>query len=137
MPAHDALEVGSQLRQARRLRGLTLKDLSERTGLSLRFLSEIERGKDGASLGRVLRVAQVLGVDMPLQIEPQARVDIDRYPGLRAIAWQRRDRFIDESDALALYEANWRFIDREQLLPRELALIDQLALRHGHRVLNG
>ncbi|MCC6334523.1 MAG: helix-turn-helix domain-containing protein [Myxococcales bacterium] len=41
------MELGRRLRQARRARGLSLEQLSARTGLSLRFLSELERGKAG------------------------------------------------------------------------------------------
>lgn len=67
----------------------------------------------------------------------RACVDIERYPQLLLLAWQRHgQRFIDEADALALYEANWRFVDVEHLLPHEAALIRGLAARHGQGVLH-
>lgn len=134
---NDTKALGQQLRRARHARGLTLQALAQRTGLSMRFLSEIERGKEGASIGRVLQMAEALGVDFPLQLGAQARVDLERYPALKSLAWQRRgQRYLDETDALALYESHWRFVDAEQLLPREIALIEDLARRHGHGVLN-
>lgn len=130
-------QLGHLLRQARRRAGLTLKALAGRTGISLRFLSELERGKDGASLGRVLQVAAALGVEMQPLAGAIPLIEIDRYPELKLLGWQRwGQRFIDESDALALYEANWRFVDAAHLIPREAALIRQLAERHGRGVLN-
>lgn len=130
-------QLGQMLRQARQRAGLTLEALAARTGMSLRFLSEMERGKHGASLGRVLQVAAALGVELQPQAGMIPMIEIDRYPELKLLGWQRGgQRFIDEHDALALYEANWRFVDPAQLIPREAALIRQLAERHGHGVLN-
>lgn len=130
-------QLGQLFRQARQGAGLTLQELAGRTGLSLRFLSELERGKDGASLGRVLQVAAALGVEIQPSAGSAARIEVARYPELKLLGWQRSgQRFIDERDALALYEANWRFVDAEHLIPREAALIRQLAVRHGHGVLN-
>lgn len=135
--ATTPLQLGQRLRQARHRVGLTLEDLAGRTGLSLRFLSELERGKEGASLGRVLHVAAAVGVDLQLETNGVPLVEVDRYPELKLLGWQRTaHRFMDERDALALYEANWRFVDVGRLIPREAELIRQLAERHGHGVLN-
>ncbi|MFN3844009.1 MAG: helix-turn-helix domain-containing protein [Rehaibacterium terrae] len=134
--AMTAEQVGAALRAARQAQGLTLEALAERTGLSLRFLSELERGKEGASLGRVLRVAAALGLELSLAPRSLPLVDVERYPELRLLLWQRGQRFVDEKTALDLYEANWRFVDTARLLPREAALIRRLAERHGRGVLN-
>ena len=56
--------LGRFLRAARKARGLTLADLREATALSTRFLSELERGKPNASLGRALRALSTLGFDI-------------------------------------------------------------------------
>lgn len=133
----DQHQLGLQLRQRRQSLGLTLEECARRTGLSLRLLSEMERGKDGVSIGRVLRYARSLGVDLQAVAGESARVDVDRFPELKLLAWQRPgQRFIDERDALALYESNWRFVDTQHLLPREAELIRQLSKRHGGGVLN-
>jgi transcriptional regulator with XRE-family HTH domain len=135
--ATNPKQLGQCLRQARQLAGLTLEELAARTGMSLRFLSELERGKDGASLGRVMQVAAALGVELQPLAGAIPLIEIDRYPELKLLGWQRTgQRFIDERDALALYEANWRFVDAAHLIPREAALIRQLADRHGRGVLN-
>ncbi len=59
-PAH----IGELCRQERNRRGLTLAEVYETTGLSTRFLSEFERGKEHASIGRVLRALGSLGLDV-------------------------------------------------------------------------
>lgn len=63
-------------------------------------------------------------------------IRIDDYPDLALLAWNRVMREIPEDEALALYEANWRFVDLEHLIPAERDLIDRLANRYGHGVLN-
>ncbi|TAK92402.1 MAG: hypothetical protein EPO06_00900 [Burkholderiaceae bacterium] len=62
---------------------------------------------------------------------------IAHYPQLRLIAWNRRpDDLIDEPEALALYEANWRFIEEETLTRDERDLIQRLKQQYGGGVLN-
>jgi transcriptional regulator with XRE-family HTH domain len=43
---------------------LTLDQVYSASGLSTRFLSEFERGKPNASLGRVMDALQALGLEM-------------------------------------------------------------------------
>lgn len=57
-------DLGRLSRMARKLKGLTLEDIYASTSLSTRFLSEFERGKPNASLGRVLRTLAALGLDV-------------------------------------------------------------------------
>ena len=57
-------EVGELCREERARRGLTLADIYETTGLSTRFMSEFERGKEHASIGRVLHALESLGLDV-------------------------------------------------------------------------
>lgn len=59
------------------------------------------------------------------------------YPQLRLIAWNRReDDLVDEDEALALYERNWRYVDQQALSQDERQLIDRLVRQYGHGVLN-
>ena len=59
------------------------------------------------------------------------------YPQLKLIAWTRPGKeSIDEKDAFALYERNWRFVDRDALTRRENSLITRLAKKFGHGVMN-
>jgi transcriptional regulator with XRE-family HTH domain len=59
-----AEEIGELSRRERIRKELTLADVYETTGLSTRFLSEFERGKKHASIERVLRTLESLGLDV-------------------------------------------------------------------------
>ena len=56
--------LGRLARRERKRQGLTLDTVYSTTGLSTRFLSEFERGKPNASLGRVIQALQALGLEM-------------------------------------------------------------------------
>lgn len=59
------------------------------------------------------------------------------YPQLHLIAWNRRgEDLIEEQEALALYEANWRFVAPEQMEEPERQLLLRLIQQYGHGVLN-
>ncbi len=57
-------QVGKLLRQRRKQRNLTQGDVSEISMLSVRFLSELERGKETAEIGKVFQYLQQLGLDL-------------------------------------------------------------------------
>lgn len=56
--------VGSRVREVRKTRRLTLKDVAEHTGVSTSMLSMLERGVTTASVGTLVSVASALGVHM-------------------------------------------------------------------------
>lgn len=60
----DRPVYGSRIRELRKKNGLTLQHLSDRAGLSVGFLSQLERDKAVPSLGSLARLAQVLQVDI-------------------------------------------------------------------------
>ena len=57
-----AKDLGATLRAARKKAGLTLAECAGANGVGIRFLSELERGKETASLGKALKIAASLGV---------------------------------------------------------------------------
>lgn len=63
-PVRSPQALGRLARQERKLQGLTLDQVYSASGLSTRFLSEFERGKPNASLGRVMDTLQALGLEM-------------------------------------------------------------------------
>lgn len=63
-------------------------------------------------------------------------LNIDDYPQMRLLAWNRVVRVIDADEAFALYEANWRFVDQDELTVNEAALINRLIKQYGKGVLN-
>jgi hypothetical protein len=55
------------------------------------------------------------------------------FPELDLLAWSRDPaRPIAAAEAFALYERNWRFVDRENLTVREKLLIEELTEEYGH-----
>jgi len=57
-------DLGTLLRARRKERGYTQEIVALFAGCSVKFLSELERGKATAEIGKALSVAQVLGLDV-------------------------------------------------------------------------
>lgn len=66
MIINDADSFGRQIRERRKKLGYTQKDISDFTGFSVSFISDLERGKDTAELGKAIFLANVLGLDCAL-----------------------------------------------------------------------
>jgi len=56
--------LGRRIRHLRKARDLALKDLAERSGFSISFLSQIERGRSSPSVRVLVRIANALDVGM-------------------------------------------------------------------------
>jgi HTH-type transcriptional regulator / antitoxin HipB len=55
-------DLGRAIRTARKKQKLTLALCAAANGVSVRFLSELERGKPGASVGAALKIARSVGL---------------------------------------------------------------------------
>ena len=55
-------DLGARIREARKRKGLTLKDLADRTKLSVPYLSDLERRQVNPTLETLRKVADALGV---------------------------------------------------------------------------
>ncbi len=62
-----AEELGRLARAHRKQRRLTLETVSGLGNLSTRFLSEFERGKETAEIGKVLKALRTLGLEVIIQ----------------------------------------------------------------------
>jgi quercetin dioxygenase-like cupin family protein/DNA-binding Xre family transcriptional regulator len=69
-------ELGRRIKLFRISRGLTLKDLEERGGISATHVSEIERGKASPTVGALGRIAQALGLRPATLVEPRMLPEI-------------------------------------------------------------
>ena len=69
---HTAEELGHLARMHRKQRRLTLETVSGLGNLSTRFLSEFERGKETAEIGKVLKALRTLGLEVIIQPRGQA-----------------------------------------------------------------
>ncbi len=63
----NGAEFGAALRKRRKELGYTQVYLAAFTGFSVSFISDLERGKDTAELGKALYLASELGLDCLLQ----------------------------------------------------------------------
>lgn len=63
-PVLDAVDLGRAVRRRRKEAGLTQTELADAAGTSLRFVSEVERGKPTARLQGVMRLLAELGLEL-------------------------------------------------------------------------
>lgn len=59
-------EIGQLIRTERKAQGLRQDDLAAASGVGLRFIVDLERGKETVQLGKVLAVLATLGCSMQL-----------------------------------------------------------------------
>lgn len=62
----SAAILGNHIRAARLRKGLTQRVLAKRLHCSLRWITEVENGKDTAQIGKVLLLCQFLGLKVLL-----------------------------------------------------------------------
>ncbi|MEW5722294.1 MAG: cupin domain-containing protein [Thermodesulfobacteriota bacterium] len=62
--SHDNLLLGDNIRNVRKLRKISLKQLSTKTDLSTSFLSQLERGMVNVSVDNLRKIAKSLGLRM-------------------------------------------------------------------------
>ncbi|MCL6633139.1 MAG: cupin domain-containing protein [Alicyclobacillus herbarius] len=55
-------ELFKKIRQLRQENNMTLQDLSERSGLSISFLSQVERGNSSLTITSLQRIAEAFGI---------------------------------------------------------------------------
>jgi HTH-type transcriptional regulator / antitoxin HipB len=59
-------QIGDLIRQTRKSLGVTQKDLALTSGTGLRFVIDLEKGKETCEIGKALTVLQTLGIKMTL-----------------------------------------------------------------------
>ena len=65
-----AKQIGKLIRDTRKIQGLRQDELAAAAGVGLRFLVELEAGKETAQLGKTLSVLSALGC--AIDIKPPA-----------------------------------------------------------------
>ena len=69
--ANDAINsskaLGRRIRQLRREQGVTQAQLAGLANTGIRFVSDLENGKETCQLGKMLRVLSTLGVDLDIR----------------------------------------------------------------------
>jgi y4mF family transcriptional regulator len=59
-------EIGQMIRESRKRLSVTQKDLALTSGTGLRFVVDLEKGKETCQIGKVLIVLQTLGIRIAL-----------------------------------------------------------------------
>jgi DNA-binding transcriptional MerR regulator len=98
-PAEAALLPGQRFRRLRTRRGLSLAQVARATGVSVGFLSALERGQMRSSVATLRRIARFYGTnilslfeaagDSPRLVRPGQRKILETTPGVRMelLAW--------------------------------------------------
>lgn len=66
MKIQDAQSLGQAIRQQRRRLKVTQKDLAMTSGTGLRFIIDLEKGKQTCQLGKALEVVRSLGLNLEI-----------------------------------------------------------------------
>ena len=67
MKITDSKSLGLTIRQRRKELNYTQAFLSEFTGFSVSFISDLERGKPTAEIEKTLKIINILGLDLFLE----------------------------------------------------------------------
>jgi DNA-binding XRE family transcriptional regulator len=71
--AAESSSAREAIRQLRKRSGLTLKDVSMRTGMTMSTISKLERGRISLSYDKLMLLSKALGVDLPQLLGPPSR----------------------------------------------------------------
>lgn len=63
---YSSTNIGKLIRNTRRRLGSTQRDLALTSGTGLRFIVDLEKGKETCELGKVLTILNTLGIQMTL-----------------------------------------------------------------------
>jgi y4mF family transcriptional regulator len=66
MKIQDAQTLGQAIRQQRRRLKVTQKDLAMTSGTGLRFIIDLEKGKQTCQLGKALEIVRALGMNLEI-----------------------------------------------------------------------
>lgn len=73
----NSAQLGGLIRQHRKSRELTLENVAGLTNVSVRFLSELERGKETAQLGKAISTLNKMGLEIVIQPRGYKPGDLD------------------------------------------------------------
>jgi len=115
-------------------------------------LHRIENGEPSVTMGAYLNAMAALNMNFgfaktaelsagELNIDHKgwipARIHLSDYPQLKQLAWQVHGTDeLSPTEALSIYERNWRHIDVQSLDPREQQLVEALRVALGEKVGN-
>lgn len=102
--------IGDTVRRARSGRGMTRKALAQASGVSERYLAELETGTGNASLIVLRKIARAIGVDVAALVGPAD----DRSPELETLIGRLEALGPDELAEVSRYVAARFAVSRQQ-----------------------
>jgi Predicted transcriptional regulators len=99
---------GLQIKELRKIRGLSQEQLGEQIGIDQKHMSKIELGKSYPSLDRLIRIAEVLQVPLPTLFDFEHLEDAPE----RSHRIEEMVQTLDERDQRVLYRIVKAFQDR-------------------------
>jgi transcriptional regulator with XRE-family HTH domain len=87
--------LGAIIRRRRTGLGMSLRDLGQRAGLSVGFLSQVERGQSSLALGSLAAVARALEIDTASLLPGRPRAATDQAHGSGMVHLTRADEPTD------------------------------------------
>jgi len=139
--------LGARIRAHRKGLRVSATAAAEASGISRVTLHRIERGEPSVAMASYMNAIAALGLELEV-VNPQAQrsseavsgektllpatIALADYPELQRLAWQLHGVLeVTPKDALALYERNWRHVDRNAMGPRERMLVNALVHELG------
>lgn len=67
MQIDNVSELGKLIKDTRKSQGLTQADLAISANVGVRFIVDLENGKETAQIGKILQVCQMLGLEIEIK----------------------------------------------------------------------
>lgn len=99
--------VGERIRSRRQAKRMTLKDMASASGLSVGFLSQLERGVHGGSVRTLQQIAAALGISVGDLFE----IDWDDAPHVRSYEHEKGFSFGQGATKIRLVPRGFRFLE--------------------------
>jgi HTH-type transcriptional regulator/antitoxin HipB len=68
--SYTSEQIGKLIRDTRKKLGVTQKDLALTSGTGMRFIIDLEKGKETCEIGKALTILDTLGIKMTLTPPP-------------------------------------------------------------------
>jgi len=112
------IDIGSKVKKLRNSKKMTLKELSESTGFSIGFLSQVERGISAVATDSLSKIAEGLGVELSYFFTNPKRKK--KY----VLRSYEREIYQVQDAGFIMYQLTSEISDKE-MLPRLIELLPQ------------
>ncbi|MDR3244790.1 MAG: helix-turn-helix transcriptional regulator [Elusimicrobiota bacterium] len=68
MIINNVSDIGKIIKEIRKKQNLTQPQLAATSGVGVRFIVDLEKGKETAAIGKTLKVIKMLGIDIEFKL---------------------------------------------------------------------